>query len=76
MPNNTLQFPTLNWRVHLVLFFTLLGSSIGSFIYGWMQRSDGRNFSQYWVLALFLLWGSMSSIQKTLNRKKDSDESN
>ncbi len=70
------QFPTLNWRIHLVLFLILFGSSIGSFIYGWTLRSGGQNFSQYWVLALLLLWGSMISVQKSLNRKKDSDESN
>ena len=64
-----LSIPKFNWRLLLVLGVVITVVGIGVFIYGLNLRSEGENFSQYWMLAALALWGGLSQIQKGFQRK-------
>ena len=55
-------------RLYFGLF--LIISSIGFFVYGWIERSDGNEFNQIWALSILMLFGAMVHLQKIGSSKK------
>jgi hypothetical protein len=54
----------IDHRVRIGIGIVFLGLAVGVFIYGLTLKIAGENFSQYWVLALLLLWGGSDQIRK------------
>mgnify|MGYP006927749815 FL=1 len=49
-------------RIGIGLVFIL--GAIGTFIFGWMERSAGNSFNNIWMLAIIMLLGAMVQLQK------------
>ena len=59
-----------NDRARLYFSFFLILSSLGFFVYGWIERSDGNEFNQIWALSILMLFGAMVHLQKIGSSKK------
>ena len=55
-------------RLYFSVFLIL--SSLGFFVYGWIERSDGNEFNQIWALSILMLFGAMVHLQKIGSSKK------
>lgn len=59
-----------NLKARLYFSFFLILSSLGFFVYGWIERSDGNEFNQIWALSILMLFGAMVHLQKIESSKK------
>jgi hypothetical protein len=59
-----------NEKARLYFSFFLILSSLGFFVYGWIERSDGNEFNQIWALSILMLFGAMVHLQKIGSSKK------
>ena len=59
-----------NDKTRLYFSLLLIFSSLGLFVYGWMERSNGNDFNQIWSLSLLMLFGAMIHLQKIGSSKK------
>jgi|TARA_B110001454_G_scaffold176444_1_gene168562 hypothetical protein len=59
-----------NNKGRLYFSFFLILSSLGFFVYGWIERSDGNEFNQIWALSILMLFGAMVHLQKIGSSKK------
>jgi len=59
-----------NDKARLYFSFFLILSSLGFFVYGWIERSDGNEFNQIWALSILMLFGAMVHLQKIGSSKK------
>jgi hypothetical protein len=59
-----------NLKARLYFSFFLILSSLGFFVYGWIERSDGNEFNQIWALSILMLFGAMVHLQKIGSSKK------
>jgi len=59
-----------NHNARLYFSFFLILSSLGFFVYGWIERSDGNEFNQIWALSILMLFGAMVHLQKIGSSKK------
>ena len=53
-----------NDKIRLYFSFFLILSSLGFFVYGWIERSNGNDFNQIWALSFLMLFGAMVHLQK------------
>jgi len=63
----------IGWKLRIVIAVSLLIGSIIFFIKGYSFRSSGETFSQYWVLALLMLWGSVSQISPAITNYSNTE---
>ena len=54
----------INDKVRLGFSILLIVSAIATFVYGFMERKSGNDFSQIWMLAIIMLMGAMVHLQK------------
>jgi high-affinity Fe2+/Pb2+ permease len=59
-----------NDKTRLYFGLSLIVASIGFFIYGWLERSNGNEFNQIWTLSMLLIFGGMVHLQKIGSGKK------
>ena len=59
----------LNDNSRLYLGVILLICAIGTFIYGWIQRSNGHEFDQLWMLSVVMLFGASVHLQRIGGKK-------
>ena len=59
-----------NDKTRLYFSFVLIFLSLGLFVYGWIERSNGNDFNQIWSLSLLMLFGAMIHLQKIGSSKK------
>jgi len=59
-----------NDKTRLYFGLSLIVASIGFFIYGWLERSNGNEFNQIWTLSMLLIFGGMVHLQKISSGKK------
>ena len=59
-----------NDKTRLYFGLSLILASIGFFIYGWLERSNGNEFNQIWTLSMLLIFGGMVHLQKIGSSKK------
>ena len=64
----------LNDKSRLALGIILLVGSIGMFIFGWIERSNGQEFNQLWMLAIVMLFGASVHLQKIGGQKRNQGE--
>ena len=55
---------SLKIKVRLGIGFVFIFGAIGTFIFGWMERSAGNSFNNIWMLAIIMLLGAMVQLQK------------
>jgi len=55
---------SLKVKVRLGLGLVFIFGAIGTFIFGWMERSTGNSFNHIWMLAIIMLLGAMVQLQK------------
>ena len=60
-----------NDKIRLYFSFSLILSSFGFFVYGWIERSNGNDFNQIWALSFLMLFGAMFHLQKIGSKKKN-----
>ena len=60
----------LNDKRRLVIGVVLIFSAIATFIYGLLERSDGKDFNEIWMLAIVMLLGASVHLQKIGKRQK------
>ncbi len=60
----------LNDKSRLALGVVLILGAIGTFIYGWIERSNGNDFNQIWMLAVVMLLGASVHLQKIGGQKR------
>ena len=53
-----------NDKIRLYFSFFLILSSLVFFVYGWIERSTGNDFNQFWALSFLMLFGAMVHLQK------------
>ena len=53
-----------NDKIRLYFSFFLILLSLGFFVYGWIERSNGNDFNQIWALSFLMLFGAMVHLQK------------
>ncbi len=53
-----------NDKIRLYFSFFLILSSLGFFVFGWIERSAGNDFNQIWALSFLMLFGAMVHLQK------------
>lgn len=51
-------------KVRLGIGLVFIFGAIGTFIFGWMERSAGNSFNNIWMLAIIMLLGAMVQLQK------------
>ena len=54
----------LNDKLRLCIGLVFIFGAIGTFIFGWMERSAGNSFNHIWMLAIIMLLGAMVQLQK------------
>lgn len=54
----------LNDKYRLALGIVLIFGALITFIYGWIERSNGGDFNQIWMLAVVMLFGASIHLQK------------
>ena len=59
----------LNDKSRLVLGIVLIVGAVGTFIYGWIERSNGEDFNQLWMLAVVMHFGASVHLQKIGGQK-------
>ena len=57
-----------NIRLYFSVFLIL--SSLGFFVYGLIERSNGNDFNQIWTLSFLMVFGAMVHLQKIGSSKK------
>ena len=55
---------SLKIKVRLGIGLVFILVAIGTFIFGWMERSAGNSFNNIWMLAIIMLLGAMVQLQK------------
>ena len=55
---------SLKIKVRLGIGLVFILGAIGTFIFGWMERSVGNSFNNIWMLAIIMLLGAMVQLQK------------
>jgi len=55
---------SLKIKVRLSIGLVFIFGAIGTFIFGWMERSAGNSFNNIWMLAIIMLLGAMVQLQK------------
>lgn len=55
---------SLKIKVRLCIGLVFIFGAIGTFIFGWMERSAGNSFNNIWMLAIIMLLGAMVQLQK------------
>ena len=55
---------SLKIKVRLGIGLVFILEAIGTFIFGWMERSAGNSFNNIWMLAIIMLLGAMVQLQK------------
>jgi len=55
---------SLKVKVRLGIGLVFIFVAIGTFIFGWMERSAGNSFNYIWMLAIIMLLGAMVQLQK------------
>ena len=58
-----------NIRLYFSVFLIL--SSLGFFVYGLIERSNGNDFTQIWTLSFLMVFGAMVHLQKIGSSKKN-----
>ena len=58
-----------NIRLYFSVFLIL--SSLGFFVYGLIERSNGNDFNQIWTLSFLMVFGAMVHLQKIGSTKKN-----
>lgn len=61
----------LNDKSRLALGIVLIVGAVGTFIYGWFERSNGEDFNQIWMLAVVMLLGASVHLQKIGGQKRN-----
>ena len=64
----------LNDKIRLALGIVFLVGAIGMFIFGWIERSNGQEFNQLWMLAIVMLFGASVHLQKIGGQKRNQGE--
>ncbi|MBC8345192.1 MAG: hypothetical protein ISR82_06000 [Candidatus Marinimicrobia bacterium] len=65
---------TLKVKIRLGFGLVFFVGAIGTFIFGWMERSAGNSFNQIWMLAIIMLLGAMMQLQKIGGGQKKSQK--
>ena len=64
----------LNDKSRLAIGIIFLVGGIGMFIFGWIERSNGQEFNQLWILAIVMLFGASVHLQKIGGQKRNQGE--